>query len=159
MKNSQKYDAMKQKLHILHNYATSILRSIIIPREGKYFITSDFSAIESRVLAWLADEEWKIEEYNNEGKVYEAMAELMFHIPKNDITKKSKERTLAKGAELACGYGGGHVALAKFISNALNLSMEERMSVVRQWRQANKKITKCWSELEELFSPKEEQFI
>ena len=93
---------------------SELIRTALIPKEGCRFIVADFSAIEARVLAWLAGEEWVLEEFRGQGKIYEATAARMFHIPAETIVKGHENyafRQKGKQAVLSCGYGGGVGAL------------------------------------------------
>jgi len=90
---------------------SELIRTAFIPKEGHRFIVADFSAIEARVLSWLAGEKWRLEVFQSHGKIYEASASQMFHVPLEEITKGSPLRQKGKISELACGYGGGVGAL------------------------------------------------
>ena len=96
------------------NTLSELIRTAFIPRDGCRFIVADFSVIEARVLAWLAGEEWVLEEFRGKGKIYEATAGRMFHIPQETIVKghpNYEYRQKGKQATLSCGYGGGVGAL------------------------------------------------
>ena len=90
---------------------SQLIRTAFIPRPGYRFIVSDFSAIEARVIAWLASEEWRMEVFKTHGKIYEASAEQMFHLPKGSVKKGDPMRHKGKIAELALGSGGSVGAL------------------------------------------------
>ena len=93
---------------------SELIRTAFIPKDGCRFIVADFSAIEARVLAWLAGEEWVLEEFRGRGKIYEATASRMFHIPQETIVRghpNYEYRQKGKQATLSCGYGGGVGAL------------------------------------------------
>ena len=93
---------------------SELIRTAFIPRDGCRFIVADFSAIEARVLAWLAGEEWVLDEFRGKGKIYEATASRMFHVPQETIVKghpNYEYRQKGKQAVLSCGYGGGVGAL------------------------------------------------
>lgn len=119
------------------------IRTAIIPAPGKKFIVADFSAIEARIIAWLAGEKWRIEVFNTHGKIYEASASQMFKVPIEQITKGSPLRQKGKVAELACGYGGGVGALKRM--GAGDLSDDELKTIITQWRLANPKIVEFWN--------------
>src|SRR5699024_3747164 len=85
---------------------SQLIRTAFIPKDGNVFIVADFSAIEARVLAWLAEEKWKLDVFEGHGKIDEASASAMFGIPIESISKNSPERTKGKVAELALGYQG-----------------------------------------------------
>lgn len=122
------------------------IRTAIIPAPGKKFVVADFSAIEARIIAWLADEKWRIEVFNTHGKIYEASASQMFKVPIEQITKGSPLRQKGKVAELACGYGGGVGALKRM--GAGDLSDGELKDIITQWRLSNQKITQFWYDTE-----------
>ena len=90
---------------------SQLVRTAFVPSKGHTFIISDFSAIEARVIAWLANEEWRMDVFNSHGKIYEASASKMFNVPIEEVTKESEYRQKGKVAELACGFGGGVGAL------------------------------------------------
>lgn len=123
---------------------SQLIRTAFIPRPGHRFIVADFSAIEARVIAWLADEAWRMDVFNSHGKIYEASAEHMFNLPTGSVTKDDPMRTKGKIAELALGYGGSVGALISM--GALNMGLEEKelKPLVNSWRSANKAITKFW---------------
>lgn len=123
---------------------SQLIRTAFIPKPGHKFIVSDFSAIEARVLAWIADEQWRIEVFNTHGKIYEASAEQMFHLPAGSVKKGDPMRQKGKIAELALGYGGSVGALIAM--GALNMGLEEKelKPLVNSWRRANPRITKFW---------------
>ena len=85
---------------------SQLIRTAFIPAEGNLLAIADFSAIEARVTAWLAQEQWRLDVFNTTGKIYEASAEMMFHLPKGSVDKHSPMRQRGKVAELALGYGG-----------------------------------------------------
>lgn len=122
------------------------IRTAIIPAPGKKFIVADFSAIEARIIAWLAGEKWRLEVFATHGKIYEASASQMFKVPIEQITKGSPLRQKGKVAELACGYGGGVGALKRM--GAGDLSDGELKDIITQWRLSNQKITQFWYDTE-----------
>lgn len=122
---------------------SQLIRTAFIPSEGCRFVVSDFSAIEARVIAWLADEEWRLEVFRTHGKIYEASASQMFHVPIENIKKGSKLRQQGKVAELALGYGGNFGAI-KAMDKAGSIPDEEIPLLVQNWRKANPKICKFW---------------
>jgi DNA polymerase bacteriophage-type len=136
------------------------IRTAFIAEPGHRFIVSDFSAIEARVIAWLAGEKWRLDVFATHGKIYEASAAQMFGVPIDQITKGSPLRQKGKVAELALGYQGGPNALIKM--GALNMGIEEKdlREIVDLWRGSNKKIVKLWGDVEKaailaLENPKE----
>lgn len=130
---------------------SQLIRTTFIPSPGCRFIVADFSAIEGRVVAWLADEEWKLEVFRGHGKVYEATASRMFGVPFETIVKgheNYKYRPFGKVAELACGYQGGVNALASMDSKK-EIDPNDYPKLVKQWRDANPNIVRLWYDAEE----------
>ena len=126
------------------NTLSELIRTAFIPKDGCRFIVADFSAIEARVLAWLAGEEWVLEEFRGKGKIYEATASRMFHIPQETIVKghpNYEYRQKGKQAVLSCGYGGGVGALKAM---GAKMPEEEMQPLVDSWRAANPHIVQFW---------------
>ena len=123
---------------------SELIRTAFIPKAECIFIAADFSAIEARVLAYLADEKWRLDVFKNHGKIYEASASAMFNVPIEEIKKDSDLRQKGKIAELALGYGGGIRALTAMGALEMGLKEEELQPIVTAWRNANQKITKFW---------------
>ncbi|HFQ8209639.1 TPA: DNA polymerase [Clostridioides difficile] len=123
---------------------SQLIRTAFIPSEGHRFIVSDFSAIEARVIAWLAGEKWRLDVFNSHGKIYEASASQMFKIPIENIKKGSELRQKGKLAELSNGYGGSVGALISMGAIKMGLKEEELQPIVTAWRNANPNITKFW---------------
>ena len=96
------------------NVLSELIRTAFVAKPGCRFIISDYSAIEARVLAWLAGEEWRLQVFETHGKIYEASASAMFHVPIEEITKTSPLRQKGKISELALGYGGAVGALHRW---------------------------------------------
>jgi len=127
---------------------SELIRTAFIPKDGCRFLVADFSAIEARVLAWLANEEWVLEEFRGKGKTYEATASRMFHIPQESIVKGNPNyeyRQKGKQATLSCGYGGGVGALKAM---GAKMPEEEMQPLVDAWRAANPNIVAFWSALD-----------
>lgn len=124
------------------------IRTAIIPAEGKKFVVSDFSAIEARVLSWLAGEKWRLDVFNSHGKIYEASASAMFKVPIEEITKGSPLRQKGKISELALGYGGSVGALKQMGALDRGLKLEELKPLVNSWRNSNPRIVRFWYETE-----------
>lgn len=122
---------------------SQLIRTAFIPSEGNRFIVADFSAIEARVIAWYAGEKWRLDVFKTHGKIYEASASQMFHIPIEEIKKGSDLRQKGKIAELALGYGGS-VGAIKSMDRSGSIPEEELPGLVRSWRNANPNITKFW---------------
>jgi prophage lambdaSa04, DNA polymerase len=126
---------------------SQLIRTAFIPEEGKKFVIADFSAIEARVIAWLAGEHWRSEVFKTHGKIYEASASQMFGVPIEKIKKGNPEYALrqkGKVAELALGYQGGPGALKAMGALNMGLTEEELPGIVRMWRGSNKNITGLW---------------
>ncbi|ODS08321.1 DNA-directed DNA polymerase [Bacillus velezensis] len=127
---------------------SQLVRTAFIPSEGNEFYVSDFSAIEARVIAWLAGEGWRLDVFNTHGKIYEASAAQMFKVPVESITKGSPLRQKGKVAELALGYQGGKGALIQMGALTMGLAEDELPGLVKAWRTANKKIVQFWYDVE-----------
>lgn len=126
---------------------SQLIRTAFIPSEGNKFVVADFSAIEARVIAWLAGEQWRLDVFNTHGKIYEASASSMFGVPIEKIKKGNPEYSLrAKGkvAELALGYQGSVGALTAMGALKMGLNEDELPDVVERWRKANPRIKDLW---------------
>lgn len=126
---------------------SQLIRTAFIPSEGRKFIVADFSAIEARVIAWLADERWVIEVFKGHGKIYEATASQMFGVPIETIEKGEKNyhlRAKGKVATLACGYQGGTNALIAMGALKSGIPEDELPGLVSQWRDSNPNIRNLW---------------
>ena len=131
---------------------SQLIRTAFIPSEGNKFVVADFSAIEARVIAWLAGEQWVNEVFATHGKIYEATASQMFHVPIERIVKGNPEYALrqkGKVATLALGYQGGSNALIAMGALNMGLSEEELPDIVQRWRNANPRIRDLWYAVEE----------
>ena len=128
---------------------SQLIRTAFIPEPGKMFVVADFSAIEARVLAWLAGEKWRLEVFEQGGDIYCASASKMFKVPVEKHGVNGHLRQKGKIAELALGYGGAEGALKAM--GALNMGLEEQelRPLVSQWREANPRITKFWWHVDE----------
>lgn len=127
---------------------SQLIRTAIIAKPGHTFIVSDFSAIEARVIAWLAGEAWRLEVFLTHGKIYEASASQMFHMPVEEITKTDPRRQKGKIAELALGYQGGVNAMRTMGGEKMGLSEVEMKEIVTHWRSANPAIVSLWDEVQ-----------
>lgn len=123
---------------------SQLIRTAFVPRPGCRFIVSDFSAIEARVIAWLAQEDWRMDVFNTHGKIYEASAEQMFHLPPGSVKKGDPMRQKGKIAELALGYGGSVGAMKAMGALEMGIAENELKPIVDSWRAANTAITKFW---------------
>lgn len=131
---------------------SQLIRTAFIPSEGHKFVVADFSAIEARVVAWLAGEQWVNEVFATHGKIYEATAAQMFGVSVERIVKGNPEYALrqkGKVATLALGYQGGVPALVSMGALEMGLSEEELPDIVARWRQANLRIRDLWYAVEE----------
>ena len=131
------------------NVLSELIRTAFVAKPGCRFIISDYSAIEARVLAWLAGEEWRLQVFETHGKIYEASASAMFHVPIEEITKTSPLRQKGKISELALGYGGAVGALISMGALKMGLTEEELPGLVSTWRSANPHITAFWWAVDE----------
>lgn len=144
-----RYDDVEMLYESTPNVLSELIRTAFVAKPGSRFIISDFSAIEARVLAWLAGEQWRIEVFQTHGKIYEASASAMFHVPIEEITKTSPLRQKGKISELALGYGGSVGAMTAMGALKMGLSEEELPSLVTSWRNANPHITQFWWAVDE----------
>jgi len=141
-------DGTLEEMELLYGNTPKVLSELIrtafIPKKGSRFIVADFSAIEARVLAYLAGEKWRLDVFKTHGKIYEASASAMFHVPIEQITKGSELRQKGKISELALGYGGSVGALISMGALDMGLKEMELKELVSAWRNANPNITKFW---------------
>lgn len=128
---------------------SQLIRTAFIARDGCTFLVCDFSAIEARVIAWLAREKWRLEVFRTHGKIYEASASMMFHVPVEEITKTDPRRQKGKIAELALGYQGGVGAMKQMGGEKMGLSEDEMNDIVNNWRNANPAIVRLWKDVED----------
>ena len=131
---------------------SQLIRTAFIASPGNVLIDADFSAIEARVISWLAGEQWRLEVFRTHGKIYEASASQMFGVPIELIKKGNPEYALrAKGkvAELALGYQGSSGALINMGALEMGLHEEELPDIVQRWRTANRHIQSLWYEMDE----------
>ena len=127
---------------------SQLIRTAFIAKENHTFAVADFSAIEARVIAWLAGEQWRLDVFQTHGKIYEASASMMFGVPIEQIGKGSDLRQKGKVAELALGYQGGVGALKTMGGERMGLSEQEMKSIVDKWRKANPAIVELWGDIE-----------
>lgn len=142
-----RYDLVELLYDSTPDVLSELIRTAFVARPGCRFIVSDFSAIEARVMGYLAGEGWVMDEFRGAGKIYEQTASKMFHIPIEEITKGSPYRARGKVASLACQYGGAEGALISM--GALNFVEEEELKeLVQSWRTANPHIVNYWYEID-----------
>ena len=127
---------------------SQLIRTAFVAKEGHTFMVCDFSAIEARVIAWLAGEDWRLEVFRGNGRIYEASAARMFHVDASEITHDDPRRAKGKIAELALGYQGGIGALKKMGGEKMGLSDEEMTTIVDDWRVASPAIVQLWRNIE-----------
>ncbi len=145
------YDGLKMLYGNVPDTLSQLIRTAFIPSEGRKFVVADFSAIEARVIAWLAGEQWVNEVFATHGKIYEATAAQMFGVPVDRIVKGNPEYSLrqkGKVATLALGYQGGSAALIAMGALQMGLTEEELPDIVQRWRQANPRIRDLWYAVE-----------
>jgi len=119
---------------------SELIRTAFIPGAGCFFVVVDFAAIEARVLAWAADERWRLEVFRTHGRIYEASAARMFRVPIESIDKHSPLRQKGKVSELALGYHGSVGALVTMGALSMGLTEQELPGIVTAWRAANPNI-------------------
>ena len=142
-----RYDLVELLYDSTPDVLSELIRTAFVAQPGCRFIVSDFSAIEARVMGYLAGEGWVMEEFRGAGKIYEQTASKMFHIPIEEITKGSPYRARGKVASLACQYGGAEGALVSM--GALNFVEEDELKgLVQSWRTANPHIVNYWYEID-----------
>ena len=123
---------------------SQLIRTAFVAREGCRYIIVDFSAIEARVIAWMAWCQWRLDVFATHGKIYEASAEQMFNLPAGSVTKKSPYRQKGKISELALGYQGGAGALKTMGALEMGLTEDELEPIKEAWRGANPEIVQLW---------------
>ena len=141
------YAGLKLLYRNVPDVLSQLIRTAFIPSEGRKLVVADFSAIEARVIAWLAGEQWVNEVFATHGKIYEATASQMFHVPVERIVKGNPEyelRQKGKVATLALGYQGGVNSLISMGALGMGLPAEELPEIVDRWRQANPRIVDLW---------------
>jgi len=141
---SGNFDILEALYDSVPSVLSELIRTAFVPKPGYKFIVADFSAIEARVISWLAGEQWRNEVFATHGKIYEASASRMFRVPIEEITKGSPLRQKGKIAELALGYGGSVGALKAMGALDMGLSEDELQPLVTAWRAANPNITRLW---------------
>ena len=149
---TKNYDGIRFLYGNVPDTLSQLIRTAFIPSEGHKFVVADFSAIEERVIAWLAGEQWVNEVFATHGKIYEATASQMFHVPIEKIVKGNPEYSLrqkGKVATLALGYQGGTAALIAMGALNMGLAEEELPDIVQRWRNANPRIRDLWYAVEQ----------
>ena len=138
------YAALEMLYNSVPDVLSQLIRTVFIPKEGRKFIVADFSAIEARVLSWLAKERWRMDVFGGNGDIYCATAGRMFHCNVVKHGENGHLRQKGKQAELACGYGGSVGALKAFGALESGMKEEELKPLVDAWRAANPNIVDFW---------------
>lgn len=141
---SGNFDALTLLYDSIPEVLSELIRTAFIPREGMKFIVADFSAIEARVIAWLAGEKWRMEVFEKGDDIYCASASQMFNVPVEKHGVNGHLRQKGKIAELALGYGGSVGALKSMGALEMGIEEAELQPLVNAWRQSNPNITKLW---------------
>ncbi len=129
------------------NVLSELIRTVLIPKSKYRFIVADFSAIEARVLSWLAGEQWRLDTFRNGGDIYCASASQMFRVPVEKHGVNGHLRQKGKISELACGYGGSVGALKNMGAVEMGVPEDELQGLINDWRNANPHIVKLWTEV------------
>lgn len=138
------FEAVELLYDSIPDTLSQLIRTAFVPREGCKFMVADFSAIEARVIAWLAGESWRQEVFRNNGDIYCASASQMFGVPVEKHGVNGELRQKGKIAELALGYGGGVGAMISMGAIDMGLAEEELQPIVDSWRQSNPAVVKLW---------------
>lgn len=148
---SQNINAIKLIYGNVPDTISQLIRTAFVAPKGKEFVVADFSAIEARVISWLAGEQWRLDVFKTHGKIYEASASQMFGVPIERIKKGNPEYSLrqkGKVAELALGYQGSSGALIQMGALKMGLSEDELPEIVDRWRKANSRIVDLWQTIQ-----------
>jgi DNA polymerase len=149
--SSKNYEALELLFDSVPDVLSQLIRTAIIPSPGHRFLVSDFSAIEARIIAWLAQEQWVVDTFKDHGKIYEMTASKMFGVPLEHIVRGRPEyefRQKGKVAVLACGYQGSVGALKAMGALNMGLSEGELPDIVAAWRKSNPNIVRLWWDVE-----------
>ena len=138
------FDSVQMLYDDVPDTLSQLIRTAFIPRQGMKFIVADFSAIEARVIAWLAGEDWRMRAFANDEDIYCASASKMFGVPVVKHGENGHLRQKGKVAELSCGYGGSVGAMKAMGADSLGLSDAELKQIVTDWREASPHITELW---------------
>ena len=143
------YAALQTLYDSVPDVLSELIRTAFVPYEGGKFIVADFAAIEARVIAWMADEQWRLEVFKKGGDIYCASASQMFGVPVEKHGINGHLRQKGKIAELALGYGGSVGALKAMGALEMGIPEEELKPLVDAWREANPNITQLWWDVDE----------
>jgi DNA polymerase len=138
------FDALSMLYEDIPDTLSQLIRTAFVPQDGRKFIVADFSAIEARVIAWIAGERWRLKVFEGGGDIYCASASQMFHVPVEKHGVNGHLRQKGKIAELALGYGGSVGALKSMGALEMGLEEEELQPLVSAWRDSNPSITEFW---------------
>ena len=138
------YDALSMLYEDIPDTLSQLIRTAFVSQDGRKFIVADFSAIEARVIAWIAGERWRLKVFEDGGDIYCASASQMFHVPVEKHGVNGYLRQKGKIAELALGYGGSVGALKSMGALDMGLAEEELQPLVNAWRDSNPNITEFW---------------
>ncbi|EOS48145.1 DNA polymerase [Lachnospiraceae bacterium JLR.KK009] len=138
------FDALAILYEDIPDTLSQLIRTAFVPQDGRKFIVADFSAIEARVIAWIAGERWRLRVFEGGGDIYCASASQMFHVPVEKHGVNGHLRQKGKIAELALGYGGSVGALKSMGALEMGLAEEELQPLVSAWRDSNPSITEFW---------------
>ena len=138
------FDALAMLYEDIPDTLSQLIRTAFVPQDGRKFIVADFSAIEARVIAWIAEERWRLRVFEGGGDIYCASASQMFHVPVEKHGVNGHLRQKGKIAELALGYGGSVGALKSMGALEMGLAEEELQPLVSAWRDSNPSITEFW---------------
>lgn len=141
---SGNYEALSMLYEDVPATLSQLIRTAFVPADGTRFIVSDFSAIEARVIAWMAGEQWRMDAFANGDDIYCASASQMFHVPVEKHGQNAELRQKGKIAELALGYGGSVGALTAMGALDMGLDEEELQPLVNAWRTASPNIVRFW---------------
>ena len=136
----------------MNDVFSTLIRTCFIPSEGCAYAVADYSAIEARVIAWLADEEWRIQAFHEGKDIYCQSASKMFRVPVEKHGVNGHLRKQGKVAELACGYGGGIGALKAFGADKMGLTETDMADIIAKWREASPHICMLWKTFDRMVS-------
>ena len=149
---AKKSEALEAVYGSVPDTLSQLIRTAFVASDGHILIDADFSAIEARVLSWLAGEKWRLDVFRTHGKIYEASASQMFGVPIELIKKGNPEYALrqkGKVAELALGYNGGTAALINMGALDMGIPEEDLPDIVARWRESNKRICELWYRIDD----------
>lgn len=145
----QDLEALELIFDSVPDVLSQLIRTAFVAKPDHTFLVADYSAIEARVIAYLAGEKWRQDVFAGDGKIYEASYAKAFHVPVESVKKGSPERQKGKIMELALGYGGGPNALVAFGADKMGLSADELQELVNAWRAASPTIPRLWRRVED----------